>query len=233
MSKTLDLFRLQKLDTQIDQVKHRLVEINRVLNDDRRTAQAQKKYQAAQKIAKDIRIKLHMIEDKVEAQKIKRKSTQDALFGGKIRNPKELEDLQMESNALKRYIAQLEDEQLEAMIENEAAEQAENQARKNLEQARGTTAEENAALVGEQDKLEKDLERLTLEKKAVLNSISTADLNLYNKLRKGKHGTAVAAVSDGGCSICGQALTPADLQAVRASSTFVFCPSCGRILYGG
>jgi len=233
MSESLDLFRLQKLDTRIDEIDRRLKEIDLALNDNQRVKRAQKKYKSAQNKAKEIRIKLHLIEDKVEAQKLKRKTTQNVLFSGKVKNPKELEDLQMESDALKRYIARLEDEQLEAMIENEAAEEAENEARKNLEQAKGTTAEENAELLGEQDKLEKDLDRLILEKKAVLGSIPPGNLSLYKKLRKAKHGTAVAAVSDGGCSVCGQALTPADLQAVRASNALVYCPSCGRILYGG
>jgi hypothetical protein len=139
----------------------------------------------------------------------------------------------MESEALKRYIAQLEDEQLEAMIANEEAEKVEKQAQTAFRQAKGTSAEENASLLGEKTKLEEELERLIREKEAVLQALPQKTLTLYRKLRKQKYGTAVAAVSDGGCSICGQALTPADLQAVRSSNRLVFCPSCGRILYEG
>jgi len=233
MSESLNLYRLQQLDTNIDRIETRLGEIERILNDNQRIQKATKALKNAEEIAKKARIELRQIEDKVEAQRLKRRTSEASLFSGKIKNPKELQDLQMETEALKRYIAQLEDEQLEAMITHETAEKAEKQAIKALEQAKGTTAEENAEMLGERNKLQDDLERLIREKKAVLQSTQPESLTLYKKIRKAKHGTAVAAVTDGGCSVCGQALTPADLQSIRASNKLVFCPSCGRILFAG
>jgi len=233
MSETLNLFRLQKLDTQIDKIEARLEEIDQLLSDDQRIILAEEALKNAEAEAKHHRIELHQIEDKVEAQRLKRKKAQSSLYSGNIKNPKELQDLQMESEALKRYIAELEDEQLEAMIANEEAEKARKQAEKDLMQAKGTDAEEKAALRGEKTKLQEDLERLLREKEAVLQSISPKALKLYQELRKKKQGIAVASVSDGGCSVCGQALPPGDLQTIRASNVLVFCPSCGRILFGG
>lgn len=232
MSEALNLLRLQKLDTQIDKITRNLEEIERVLNDDRRVKQAKKALEKAETEAKKKKIELNQIEDKVEVQRIKRKTNQASLFSGKIKNPKELQDLQMESEALARYIAQLEDEQLEVMIAYETAVEAQETAHKDLEQTRGTVAEEHASLRGNQTRLNDDMERLSTQKNAVLQSILTESLSLYKKLRKEKRGIAVATVSEGGCSICGQALTPADLQTIRTSSDFVFCPSCGRIIYG-
>lgn len=233
MSESLNLFRLQKLDTEIERSMTRLGEIDKALSDDRRVKAANLKHEKAQLRAKEIRINLKQIEDKVEAQRNKRKATQDSLFSGKIKNPKELQDLQMESEALKRYIAQLEDEQLEAMIDYEAAEDALNEAQHNLEQIKGLIIEENAALLGEQTKLQEALSRLMREKEAVESSIPPKNQSLYIQLRESRRGTAVASVSDGGCGICGQSLTPADLQAIRSSTGLVFCPTCGRILYEG
>ena len=231
MSEALDLYRLQQLDSRIDKITARIEVIDKALSDDRSIRQAKKKSEKARAEAKEIRIKLRQIEDKVEAQRIKRRTTQASLFSGKINNPKELEDLQMESEALKRYITQLEDEQLEAMIAYESAEKAENQALKELEQAKGTASEENAEMLGERDKIHEDLERFLREKEAVRQSIPAENIKLYQKLRKLKRGTAVTTISDGGCSICGQALTPADQQSIRASNRLIFCPSCGRILF--
>lgn len=233
MSQSLNLFRLQKLDTAIDNINIRLTEIDQKLSDDHRVQHAEKILSKAQVEAKNARIELSQIEDKVEAQRIKRKTSQAALFGGKIKNPKELQDLQMESEALKRYITQLEDEQLEAMITNETAELAEKQAALELKKAKGTATEANAELLGERIKLEEDLNRLLREKEAVLQAIPEESMALYQRLRKTKRGAAVASVSDGGCSICGQALTPANQQSIRASNSLVFCPSCGRILFQG
>lgn len=233
MSEALNLYRLQKLDTRIDKTKSRLNEIEKTLSDDSRIKRAEKVFKIAKDNAKQIRINLHMIEDKVEAQRIKRKTDQASMFSGKIKNPKALQDLQMESEALKRYISQLEDEQLEVMIEYEEAEKKEKQAEKNLRQAKGTAIEENAALAGEKLKLEDELKTLLREKEAVLQSISPQSLNLYNRLRKSKRGIAVVDISEDSCGICGQALTPSDLQSIRSANTLVFCPSCGRILFEG
>lgn len=233
MSESLNLFRLQKLDTEIDQTRLRLNEIEQSLSDDRRLKTAQGEHEKAAKTAKDVRLMLNQIEDKVEAQRIKRKISQNSLFSGKIKNPKELQDLQMESDALKRYIAQLEDEQLEAMIAHETAVENLESAQKNLEEVKALIIQDNAALLGEQSKLKNDLSRLIREKEAVLKSIPASNQTLYNRLREQKRGTAVASVSDGGCGICGQAMTPADLQTVRSSSGLVICGSCGRILYEG
>lgn len=233
MSESLNLFRLQKLDTEIDRTRARLDEIDKALSDDERIKRANKKHEKAQQEAKNIRIKLNQIEDKVEAQRIKRKATQDALFGGKIKNPKELQDLEMESEALKRYISQLEDEQLEAMIESETAEENLNTAQQNLEQIKGLLIQENASYKGEQTMLKEALSRLLREKDAVQQSIPPKNQSLYQQLRDSRRGTAVASVLDGGCGICGQPLTPADLQTIRSSSGLVFCPTCGRIIYEG
>jgi hypothetical protein len=233
MNEALTLFRLQELDTQLDNAKARLAEINQALSDDSRVQKAQKSLEKAESRAKEIRIELHQIEDKVERQRIKRKNTQASLFSGKIKNPKELQDLQMESEALKRYIASLEDEQLEAMIAHEEADKQVNAAKKHLDLAKARAAEENASLLGEKLKLEEDLPRLQNEKKAVLRSIPDPLLSTYQRLRKSKRGLAVAAVTDGGCSLCGHSLTPGEMQTVRGGTVIVNCPSCGRVLYGG
>jgi len=181
MSGSLNLFRLQSLDTEIDQINTRLEDIDRALSDDRRMVMAKQKFEKAQQKAKELRINLKQIEDKVEAQRIKRKTTQSSLFSGKIKNPKELQDLQMESEALKRYITQLEDEQLEAMIAYEAAEEDLNQAEQNLANVNAALIEENAALLGEQSKLQDTLSRLLREKEAVLQAIPSKNQVLYHQ----------------------------------------------------
>ena len=231
MSRALHLYRLQKLDSKIDKYNQRLKQIDQALNNDLRVRRAEIKLNKARNNAKIIRIKLNQIEDKVEGKRIKRKLVQNSLFSGKIKNPKELQDLQMDAEALKRYISQLEDDQLEAMIENETAEKAEKQAENGLEKAKATTIEENASLLGEKLKIQDDMERLNREKEAVFGAIPSEDLTLYNQLRVQKRGSAVSEVSDGGCSTCGQALSPADQQSIRSSNKLIFCPSCGRILF--
>ena len=231
MSESLNLYRLQNLDTQIDRVEKRLNEIDQALSDDRRVRKAQLVLKKAQDAAQKAKTELKNIEDQVGDTRLKRKTSQASLFSGKIKNPKDLQDLQKESEALARYIEKLEDQQLEAMIASESADEALENAEKALLQAKGTSAEENAALLGEKTSLEEDLNKARREKSAALQSVSETNLALYQKLRKSKRSTAITSITDGGCSVCGQALTPAEIQAVRKASELVFCPSCGRILF--
>jgi uncharacterized protein len=65
-------------------------------------------------------------------------TSEASLYGGKIRNPKELQDLQVEIAALKRRTATLEDEQLEAMLAVEDAETQLTEANKNLNEVKAT-----------------------------------------------------------------------------------------------
>ena len=231
MSESLNLYRLQKLDTQIDHIESRLQEIDQALSDDRRVKKAQITLKKATEAAQKAKSALKEIENQVGDTRIKRKTTQASLFSGKIKNPKDLQDLQKDAEALGRYIEKLEDQQLEAMIASEAADEAAANAEKALLQAKGTAAEDNASLLGEKTALDEELNKALREKEAVLQSVKESNLVLYQKLRKSKRGSAVTTVTDGGCSICGQALPPADIQTVRAGATIVFCPSCGRILF--
>ena len=231
MSESLNLYRLQKLDTQIDHIESRLQEIDQALSDDRRVKKAQITLKKAAEAAQKAKSALKEIENQVGDTRIKRKTTQASLFSGKIKNPKDLQDLQKDAEALGRYIEKLEDQQLEAMIASEAADEAAANAEKALLQAKGTAAEDNASLLGEKTALDEELNKALREKEAVLQSVKESNLVLYQKLRKSKRGSAVTTVTDGGCSICGQALPPADIQTVRAGATIVFCPSCGRILF--
>ena len=58
-----------------------------------------------------------IITPKSRIEWIKLDQNQSSLYGGKITNPKELQDLQIESDALHRKITDLEDKLIDLMIE--------------------------------------------------------------------------------------------------------------------
>ncbi len=231
MSDSLSLFRLQRLDSQIDQIQKRLVQIKRILKDDRRIIQAQKNIERAKGEEKKIRQQLRSIEDRVESQRQKRSLGQAALFSGKIKNPKELQDLEMEAEALTRTIAQLEDQQLDIMLAHEDAEKSLHTAERAFKKLESTLLQENSLLKGEWSNLVDKLEQFKKEKEAVDHAVSASSRLHYEDLRKKKNGIAVTTVIDGSCSICGQTITQADQQRIKTSSSLVYCPSCGRILF--
>ncbi len=233
MSQVLNLYRLQKIDTRRDQISSRLTEIDKIMsgNEDLRRARAQS--ENANQNLQEERKHLHGLEDAVQSQQIKIEENNATLYGGRIHNPKELQDLQNEIAALKRYQVTLEDQQLEAMISLESSEAQSKAALNNLRAAQAQSISTNSTLVGEQTILQKEMDRLETEHQAVITSISSETLKLYERLRQQKRGLAVTTAEDACCDACGATLTAAEWQLARSPGQMSFCPSCGRILYAG
>ncbi|MCJ7694250.1 MAG: hypothetical protein MUO40_02390 [Anaerolineaceae bacterium] len=231
MNLALSLFRLQKLDTQISRIKTRLLEIDLILTDDRTIQEAKSTFEQTQINLKASQKALRNIEDQVNSQKIKLNLTQNTLFGGKVNNPKELQDLEQESNALKRYISKLEDDQLNCMILLEDSQRETQAAEKYLNQSIGNKASENAGLAGEKIQLESELPGIFSQREAIQAGITTDIQELYDNLLISKNGLAVVEVIDTSCGACGANLTPADLQSARSPSSLLKCQNCGRLLY--
>lgn len=233
MSQPLRLYRLQQIDSQFDQVHSRLREIEIALSENALLLQAQEEANNKEEYLKSARNSLRRSEENVQDQRIKIEETETTLYGGKLRNPKELQDLQNESASLKRYLTVLEDRQLEAMLIVEEAEAAYKQASITLYEVRAKVIEQQAGLKGEQSNLIKTIERLATERQAALKSIVPEDLQLYDQLRTQRRGLAVAKVVDKSCTACGATLTAALVQSASSSNQIIRCSSCGRILFVG
>jgi uncharacterized protein len=232
MSQTLSLYRLQQIDTQIDRLQGRLQAIQKVLDDDGELRHLVEQYTAAELRCQIAESALKEAERDVQSQFIKIEQTQSSLYGGKSHSPKELQDLQNDVIALKRYLIVLEDRQLEAMQESETAE-AERQNTKTIVDSAGSErTEQNKSLVLEQVTLKIDLERFFVERNAVAGPIPAPELGLYDQLRQQRRGVAVAVIGENSCGACGSTLSLAQIQSARSSGGMMLCPSCGRILYG-
>lgn len=221
------------MDSQIDQINQRLVEIQHILDNDHEVNTAQSAHTEAEQQLHKARHTLKAAEETVQSHRMKIEINQAALYGGRVRNPKELQDLQNESAALARHLSVLEDKQLEAMLAVEECEQRHAAASSGLDQARARFATHSATLLGEQTRLQKDRERLQAERQPTASQISPAYVDVYDRLRQKKSGIAVASIEEGCCTACGSELPPMEWQAARSPNKVVYCSSCGRILYAG
>ena len=231
MNLPLSLYRLQNIDTQLRHINTRLKEIEAILLQDESVQRALKNLEESKVVVNDQAKNLKDIEEQVQAKMIKFKLTQASLFGGKISNTKELQDLQNEGEALKRTITKLEEEQLLFMIALEEAQEAQRQAEFQYKQAIADQVSNNSKLLGEKTKLESDLPGLEAQRQSITQWIPIPTLESYENLIKTKAGKAVAEVIDDSCSACGAMLTPAEIQSARSPTTLLRCRTCGRILY--
>lgn len=231
MNETFNLYRLQILDTRRHEIKTRIAEIDAIMARDKAVKAAMDARDAAQASLKQAESVVKDIRDQAAQKKLKLELNQANLFGGKVRVPKELQDLQAESDALNRTIAKLEDEQFGAMVEVENQEAALMYAETQLQAAINAKASENSLLLGERGQLESELPRIEVQRSAVKTTLDDKAFEEYKTLYKNKARRAVAEVVDGCCGVCGVELTPAEKQMARSPSVVLKCHTCGRILY--
>ncbi|HEX6036333.1 MAG TPA: C4-type zinc ribbon domain-containing protein [Anaerolineales bacterium] len=231
MSAALGLYRLQQVDSQIDQIQARLKAIQQTLENDAEMRSASQRFASAESRQKDAERILKLIEADVEKQRIKIEQTEASLYGGKVHNPKELQDLQKDVASLKRHLETLEERQLEAMIAAETAENEFQMAINHLERVQSNLKEQNKDLALESEALRKHLERLHAERQAVVTDIASQALGVYDQLRRQKRGLAITTIADNACEACGTTLTASQQQTARSASQLFHCPTCGRILY--
>ncbi|HEX7557066.1 MAG TPA: C4-type zinc ribbon domain-containing protein [Leptolinea sp.] len=233
MNPAFQLSRLQKIDTELDQISLRQQEINRLIQDET--------------VLNDVKIHLNMIENEIKTclrslQEIEEKNHQfqmklqeseHALYGGKVRLPRELQDLQNEIASLKRQITAEDEIQFNSMMQMDELEKNRSSVQSEYVEAQSVFATHVAGWKGENSTLEKKKGNLTTERNAVIQNLEEESLQKYEVLRKTKRGLAVALVSEQTCTGCGSMLTPADWQAARSPQRLVLCATCGRILYAG
>jgi len=231
MNLTFSLFRLQTLDTQRQKITKRLAQIEAILNADEAVQASLREKTQAEADLTARQQAVNQIAAETDEKRLKLELNQVQLFGGKIRNPKELQDLQAESEALRRYIQKLEESQFEALMAQETAQKTLVEAETAYLAALNQKAAENSLLAGERGTLLTEMSNLNSQREALTQTLPADIVAQYENLLKTKGGKAVAAIVDDGCEACGLELSPRDMQAVRSATTLLRCKTCGRILY--
>lgn len=232
MSQVLSLFRLQNIDSQIDRAVSRMEIIEKLLGDDNILNKAMSDAETASSEKEKSEQKQKDIEEEIRNLNIKIDQTESSLFSGVIRNPKELQDLQKEIEALKRYSEKLEGRLLDEMMEFEIIQENFQSTSSILSSIQLERGKQNLDLIQEKSELLKNAQKLRTERIAITEVLSKDDIDLYEYLRQERRGVAVTGIQDNTCAACGTTLTLALMQSVRSPGVLTRCPSCGRILYG-
>jgi uncharacterized protein len=231
VSRASALYRLQKVDTELDQCRTQLAGVDAKLGANPAVKAAQETLASAQNELAVVRRAARALDDEDQTLTGKIKDHEERLYGGKVRNPRELQELEADIQAIKRRRSELDERQLAAMDAVEAAERQEAAAREALSAVEADRAVEHGALVKDKDALAALISKLEGEREAALISVPSEDLATYDSLRRQKGGKAVALLVEGSCGLCGVAPSSSRIQAARQGGEVVRCGNCGRILY--
>lgn len=232
MNISFQLYQLQQIDSQIDAAFKRTEEIGQAITANQSVGKSREEYKQSEKNYVKEKIRFEQLNDEIQAKKIKKSQSESNLYGGTVKNPKELQDLQQEISSLTNIISRLEDDLLEALIKLENIEQEMEASKEKLTETLSNFETEKALLNGEKSKLEKEMENLQVKRESLVANIDQTFLKMYQSLRKSRHGTAVVQLQDDSCSGCGSFLTPSQRQRARSANEIFYCPSCHRIVYG-
>ncbi|MGD8624872.1 MAG: hypothetical protein PVF47_12235 [Anaerolineae bacterium] len=227
------LYQLQLLDSEWQEKRHRLAQVEEQLGESRELIQAREAVAEVEETVGRLQADLRALELEIGTVNNKLKQNQDRLYSGKVRNPKELTGLHDEAGALRRRRSELEDRQLELMIEieDEEAELAERQAR--LRQIEAGWHKDQDALRAEKEQLEARLAELEENCAAARARIDAGALADYDDLRDRFGGVAVARLKSGICQACGVDVPTSMARSVERGEGKHYCTVCNRLLYGG
>jgi predicted nucleic acid-binding Zn-ribbon protein len=232
MSVLGQIYRLQQTDSEWDERSQRLEELEQSLGESDDLVRARESAAAAESDLAATRVKLRALELEVGTLTARLKANQERMYGGKVRNPKELSGLSDEAKSLRHHRTELEDTELDLMVLADAQEAELKEKNARLGQTEAAWQRQHATLLAEKDQLEARQRELVELRGEVRSRIRPADIASYDELRAELGGIAVALLRHGMCQVCGVDVPTAEVQGVERGETHL-CPVCGRLLYGG
>lgn len=124
-----------------------------------------------------------------------------------------------------------EDRILEKMVEAEQIDKLVREASSHLDSEKARVASEIQKIESICKEAEEERAGLFRRRQELVATLNDEILGLYERLRKGRNGVALAAVRDGLCMGCHVRLRPQAYNEVRSSDLLVTCETCNRILY--
>jgi predicted nucleic acid-binding Zn-ribbon protein len=231
VSTTRLLYELQEIDLELERKREALEQVEDRLGKDEALAQARAALAEDKERVAELERRQRAAEWEVDDLGAKITPLEEKLYGGSVRNPKELLSMEQELGALKAKRRNQEDELLDIMEELELARQQFRTKSGEMQELEQEWRRDQEQLMQEQEQLRSDLAALEQRREPVLAQIDSISFELYQALRQEKQGLAVAKVKQGRCQGCRIILPMSKLQRPKVGQKPVRCSNCGRILY--
>ena len=230
MSQAQALYRLQKLDLDLDSRRARARKLIAALDQDGVVGQARAAVRALEDRLTPQETQLTDLNLEIKSVIEQTQQLNQRLYGGAVNNPKELQDIEEKIAERERRRAVLEDQVLETMLTLDELRTELSTVTDQLREVNASHAAGHEALSQELTQVRREIKQLKAARAALEPDINPDNLALYQELRTKKAGHAVAMLMNGSCSVCGVGQTTTLTQRARQDLGMVFCASCGRIL---
>jgi uncharacterized protein len=230
MDRLLDL---QRIDTAIDRLEQRRGQ----LEAGEELSAARKEMEEAEARLGEIRLASDAVtsestrlEHEIESMNAKLAAEEKRMYDGSIANAKELEALQHEIASLKERRSRAEDDFLEQMVRREDLDARGAAADAEVRDARARVDTLGGDSVRELEEIESELAAHREERASIVPDVDEELLELYDDLRRQKHGVGAAAIVDGVCQACHEKLSAVELDRLKRTDGVKRCEYCRRIV---
>ncbi len=229
MSVAKQLYQLQEVELEIESNEQALARIASQLGESQVVVRTQAKLKSEQQHLEELGRQQHSAEWEIEDLVNKLTPVEEKLYSGRIKDSKELTNLQHEVDGLRVRRNHLEDKALEIMDRVELAAASVAALSNELKTLETDWHSQQQQLSTNMEQLKTLLSDLKHKRQLLSDNIDSQAIEFYQKLKKQKRG-AVAKVEQGICCGCRISLPTTELQRARGDS-LVQCSSCGRILF--
>lgn len=233
MTQVTDIRTLQEIDDEAATLRAALEDVERRLRGSEELNEARRTSAAVDSELADVRRAQRRIEGEVEGLTARIEPEEKRLYDGSVRNPKELQNIQHELEALKQQRTKLEDQLLEVMTNLDRVEREQVSATKTLTREEARWEKDQGDLKHESFRLNDLITRADARREAQKLKINPRNLVVYEEVRRRRGGVAVARVSGGNCGGCRVAIPEAVRRRAFGADQLAQCPNCERILYVG
>ncbi len=227
------ILELQELDTSIDRLGHRREE----LEAGEELSAVRKEMEEAESRLGEIRLasdavasESRRLENEIESMNAKLVAEEKRMYDGSIANAKELEALQHEISSLKERRSRAEDGLLEQMQRGEDLQGRTGAADEEVVAARAKVEALGGDAIRELDEITSTLTAKGTEREVLAGGFDDELLELYEDLRRQKHGVGAAAIVDGVCQACHEQLSAVELDRLKRTDGVKRCEYCRRIV---
>jgi predicted nucleic acid-binding Zn-ribbon protein len=229
MSVAKQLYQLQEVDQELESSERTLNYITGQIGESEAVIDTQNKLSSERQQLEELTRQQHSVEWEIDDISGKIGKVEEELYSGRVRNPKELTDLQHEVDSLKSKRSKLEDQALEVMEQVELATKTVTNLDSELKRLETEWQNQQQNLSTEAEQLKTAIAETKHRRELLAGDIDPQAVEIYQELKR-LRGTAVARVEQGICRGCRISLPVTELQQVR-SGNLIRCSSCGRILF--
>lgn len=223
------LNKLQLIDDQLDELEELRGDLPKAVKElEDQISMFKEDISSKEKEKKDSLKKREVNEEEIEKQKENQKKFKAQLY--QVRNNKEYDALTKEIDHTDELVGKLE-------AENDGLADLSKSLTNQTEEIKPKLFELKEELKAKEADLkeivkanEKEEAKLLSERKKIEKEVKKPDLSAYMRIRKAKHGKAVATIRRSACSGCHNIVPSQRQLEIRRNNRLFFCEYCGRIL---